>query len=60
LVGPGDQVRVVEAGDTYWGIASELAPDADPRPIVDVLVAANGGPSIAVGQEIVIPAELVG
>jgi hypothetical protein len=59
LAGPGDQIRVAEPGDSYWEIATELAPGADPRPIVDVLVEVNGGPSIRVGQRLVIPVELI-
>ena len=59
LVGPGDHIRVARPGDTFWALAQELAPDRDPRPVVDALVVANGGSSIQVGQRLVIPAELV-
>jgi hypothetical protein len=58
LAGPGDQVRVAQPGDTFWALARELAPERDPRPVVDLLVEANGGSSIQVGQRLVIPAAL--
>ena len=60
LVGPGDLVHIAEPGETYWSLAVELAPGADPRPVVDRLVEANGGSNaIEVGQRIVIPAAIV-
>ena len=59
LSGPEDQVRIAQAGDTYWALALELAPNADPRPIVDLLVEVNGGAGIDVGQKLLIPAELI-
>lgn len=59
LAGPGDQVRTARPGDTFWSLARELAPGRDPRPVVDRLVAANGGSSIMVGQQLVIPADLL-
>jgi hypothetical protein len=34
---------VVQPGDTLWTIATEVAPDRDPRPVVDALRSANGG-----------------
>ena len=43
---------VVEPGDTVWSIAAALAPDADPRPLVDEIVDANGGASLDVGQRL--------
>ena len=45
---------VVEPGDTVWSIAESLAPDADPRPLVDVIVEANGGARLDVGQRLVL------
>ena len=57
--GGGAEVRpvarvsvVVAPGDTVWSIASTVAPGADPRPIVDAIVAANGGPSLVAGQRL--------
>lgn len=59
FAGPGDQIRIARSGDTFWALARELAPDRDPRPVVDLLVAANGGRSVLdAGQAVVIPAEL--
>jgi len=43
---------VVQPGDTLWSIATEIAPDADPRPVVDALRAANGGPVLEVGTRL--------
>ena len=33
---------VVREGDTLWTIARELAPENDPRPVVDLISAMNG------------------
>lgn len=43
---------VVQPGDTLWSIATEIAPDADPRPVVDALRAANGGPVLEIGTRL--------
>ena len=43
---------VVEPGDTVWSIAAALVPDADPRPLVDEIVEANGGARLDVGQRL--------
>lgn len=59
LADPGDLIRIAQPGDTLWALAVELAPDRDPRPVVDLLVAANGGASIETGQRVVIPEELI-
>jgi hypothetical protein len=48
---------VVQPGDTLWSIAAEIAPDRDPRPIVDALRAANGGPELEVGERLSIVLE---
>lgn len=49
---------VVRQGDTLWGIATRLAPDADPRPLIDGIEEANGvdAGSLVPGQQLVIPA----
>lgn len=49
---------VVREGDTLWSIARRLAPDGDPRPIVDELATANGvdGGWIVPGQTLVVSA----
>ena len=44
------QRYVVQPGDTLWSIATEIAPDADPRAVVDALRDANGGPELEVGE----------
>jgi Tfp pilus assembly protein FimV len=48
---------VVRQGDTLWTIARRLVPGSDPRPIVDVLSAANGldAGRIVPGQTLVVP-----
>jgi Tfp pilus assembly protein FimV len=53
---------VVRPGDTIWGIAQGLAgPGADPRPMVDALVAINHvrGGSIMPGERLVVPSRPV-
>jgi hypothetical protein len=42
----------VEPGDTLWTIADRLAPDADPREVVDALVAARGTTQVLPGETI--------
>jgi hypothetical protein len=49
-------VYVVQPGDTFWSIARRAKPNADPRPLVDRLVAAHGGSTLHVGERIPIPA----
>lgn len=46
------QTYVVQPGDTLWSIAAEIAPDSDPRPVVDALREANGGPVLEVGTRL--------
>jgi hypothetical protein len=48
------EAYVVQPGDTLWSIATEVAPDEDPRVVVDALRAANGGPDLEVGERLVI------
>jgi hypothetical protein len=48
------QTYVVKPGDTLWSIAAAIAPDADPRPVVDALREANGGPDLQVGERLII------
>jgi hypothetical protein len=46
---------VVQPGDTLWSIARRVAPDRDPRPVVDEMLKANdlhGG--LQAGQELVV------
>jgi Tfp pilus assembly protein FimV len=48
---------VVRSGDTVWSIASTLAGrNADPRPLVDRIVADNGlPPTLRVGTRLLLP-----
>jgi nucleoid-associated protein YgaU len=48
---------VVRGGDTLWGIAERVAPEADPRSVVDAIAAANAvdAGSLVPGQTLVIP-----
>lgn len=57
----GSDVGIVVAGpgDTMWSVARELAPESDPRPVVAALIDANGGESLQIGQQIVIPKQLL-
>ena len=45
----------VQPGDTLWSIARRVAPDRDPRPIVDGLAEANHlRGSLQVGQQLTV------
>jgi hypothetical protein len=48
------QEYVVQPGDTLWSIATEIAPDRDPRAVVDALREANGGPKLEVGDRLIL------
>jgi LysM repeat protein len=47
----------VHSGDTLWSIAESLAPDTDPRDVVDALQEVNGlsGASLVPGQVLLLP-----
>jgi hypothetical protein len=49
----------VAAGDTLWSIAQEVAPQADPRDVVDAITRLNAidGATLQAGARIAIPAE---
>lgn len=52
---PPRVVYVVQPGDDLWSIATRLAPDRDPRRMVDALRDANGGDdALDVGDRLVI------
>ncbi|MET0162002.1 MAG: hypothetical protein ABW204_05050 [Microbacteriaceae bacterium] len=55
-------VVTVPAGGSLWTLASEVAPDADPRDVVAGLVAANDLQTFAVraGEQLVVPAQYAG
>jgi hypothetical protein len=47
-----DEVYVVQPGDTLWSIAERIAPDSDPRPIVEELREMTGGVELDVGDRV--------
>lgn len=49
---------VVRSGDTLWSIARRVAPERDPRSVVDDIAAANGvrAGALVPGQTLSIPA----
>ncbi|GAB2839753.1 LysM peptidoglycan-binding domain-containing protein [Microbacterium insulae] len=49
----------VSHGDSLWSIAEAVAPQADPRDVVDAIVRLNAldGVTVQAGQSIAIPAE---
>lgn len=51
----GQQVHVVEPGDTLWSIARSLQPTGDVRPVVDRLADLRGGRPLQVGERIPLP-----
>ena len=50
----------VEAGQSLWQLAEELAPQSDPREVIARLVEFNqlGGTDVYAGQELAVPASL--
>jgi LysM repeat protein len=51
------EYMTVLSGDTLWSIATEIAPQEDPRDVVAEIIALNQLPSAALmpGQEIALP-----
>jgi nucleoid-associated protein YgaU len=49
----------VQAGETLWGLAEEIAPSADPRDVIADIVNLNQLPSAEVqpGQKLAVPSE---
>lgn len=49
----------VSSGESLWSIAQDVAPDADPRDVVDAIVRLNAleGVTVQAGQSLAIPAE---
>jgi len=47
----------VDRGDSLWGIAESIAPDADPRVIIDEIIRLNGldGATVEPGQRLALP-----
>lgn len=57
---PGSFTTVtVSSGDSLWSIAQDVAPDADPRDVVDAIVRLNAldGVTLQAGQSLAIPLE---
>ena len=52
--------RTVGPGETLWSIAVALRPGEDPRPLVDELVALNGGTELTAGGVVRLPPDEVG
>lgn len=48
--GPSVTRYVVHGGDTLWSAAHRLAPDADPREVVDALIDARGDRALMPGE----------
>lgn len=48
---------VVEAGDTLWSVAGHLAPDEDPRVVVDELADARGTTTLLPGEVVAWPVD---
>ena len=55
---PGDASVVGAPGDTYWSIARCIQPTGEVRPLVDVLVRANGACPIQPGDTVVVPVSI--
>lgn len=47
----------VDRGDSLWGIAESIAPDADPRVVIDEIIRLNGldGAVVEPGQRLALP-----
>ena len=52
--GAADQARstVVRPGDSLWSVAARLAPDSDPRPVVDAIAGARHSTVLVPGETI--------
>ena len=52
LVSNTSATTVVQPGDSLWTVAQRLAPDSDPRPVVDALSGARHGTDLTPGETI--------
>ncbi|HEY3669375.1 MAG TPA: hypothetical protein VGN51_00435 [Acidimicrobiia bacterium] len=52
LVSNPSPTTVVEPGDSLWTVAERLAPNDDPRPVVDALSSARHGTVLTPGETI--------
>jgi hypothetical protein len=53
-----DRVWVVAEGESLWGIARELQPTGDVRPLVEALTVIHGTSAVRPGDEVLIPSHL--
>jgi Tfp pilus assembly protein FimV len=51
----GGRAAVVQPGDSLWSLATRLAPDEDPRTVVDALSASRAGAPLVPGEVIRLP-----
>jgi len=51
----GSAVHVVQPGETLWDIARAIAPEADPRVVVAMLIERNGDAPLQAGQRLELP-----
>ena len=56
----GDVLVTVAPGQNMWDVARSVHPDGDVRALVVALSEQNGGSSLRVGQELLIPGHLMG
>jgi hypothetical protein len=49
---PHVRTVVVQPGDTLWSLAPRLAPERDPRAVVDAVADARGGATLVPGETI--------
>jgi len=58
LEGGSVQIVMVQPGESLWAIAERVAPNADPRDVIDAIIAFNhlGSADVMAGQQIGIPA----
>ncbi len=59
LGGRGDLMVTVAAGENLWDVARRVSPNQDVRDLVGALTERNGGSLVVVGQELLIPADLM-
>lgn len=55
--GAGYQQATVQPGDTLWSVAQRIAPDNDPREVIEQIRRINDlkGSSLQVGQQLLLP-----
>jgi Tfp pilus assembly protein FimV len=48
-------VYIAQPGDTLWSIAEQQYPGSNVSEVVDALVSLNGGASLDIGQQVLLP-----